>query len=87
MEPFQISLLLGIVLVIAELLTLSFLLLGMGVAAWVVALLQFVFGDFSFSRDVLVFAVASVVFFLVFRKLFKRQTDTEEQSTQDINHY
>ena len=43
MEPFQISLLLGIVLVIAELLTLSFLLLGMGVAAWVVALLQFMF--------------------------------------------
>ncbi len=87
MEPFQISLLLGIVLVIAELLTLSFLLLGMGVAAWVVALLQFMFNDFSFSRDVLVFAAASVVFFLVFRKLFKRQTDTQQQPNQDINHY
>ena len=82
-----LTIVLGIVLVIAELLTLSFLLLGMGVAAWVVALLQFMFNDFSFSRDVLVFAVASVVFFLVFRKLFKRQTDTQPQPNQDINHY
>jgi membrane protein implicated in regulation of membrane protease activity len=45
------------------------------------------FNDFSFSRDVLVFAAASVVFFLIFRKLFKRQTDTQEQPNQDINHY
>lgn len=87
MEPFQISLLVGIALAIAELMTLSFLFLGMAVAAWMVALLQYLFGDFNFNRDVLVFAVASVVFFLVFRKIFKRQIDSEELQGQDINHY
>jgi membrane protein implicated in regulation of membrane protease activity len=87
MQAYQFAILLGIVLAIAELMTLSFLFLGMAVAAWVVAALQFVMGDFSFNRDVAVFAVASVVFFVVFRKLFKRQTDAQAFESQDINHY
>ena len=87
MQAYQVAILLGIVLAIAELMTLSFLFLGMAVAAWVVAALQFVMGDFSFNRDVEVFAVASVVFFVVFRKLFQRQTAAQAFESQDINHY
>ena len=87
MEPYQIALLLGITLAIVELLTLTFLFLGMAVAAWVVAALEYLSGNFSFNRDLLVFALASALFFVVFRKLFKKQTDTETLQSQDINHY
>lgn len=87
MEAYQIALLLGIGLAIAELLTLSFLFLGMAVAAWVVAALEYLSGNFNFNRDIVVFALASALFFVVFRKLFKKQTDTETLQSQDINHY
>lgn len=87
MQPYQIAILLGIGLAIAELMTPAFFFLGMAFAAWVVAALQFVMGDFSFNRDVLVFSVASVVFFLAFRKLFKRRVDSQALQSEDINHY
>ncbi|MEY4675940.1 MAG: hypothetical protein RLZZ470_447 [Pseudomonadota bacterium] len=87
MEAYQVAIVVGIVLAIAELLTLTFFFSGMAVAAWVVAALQFVAGDFSFNRDIAVFSVASVLFFLVFRKLFKRQADAQALDNQDINHY
>lgn len=87
MEPYQIALILGIGLAIAELLTLTFLFLGMAVAAWVVAALEYVTGYFSFNRDILVFALTSALFFVLFRKFFKRPSDTETLQSQDINHY
>ena len=87
MDPYQISLILAFALALAELLTLSFLLLGFGVGMLGVSLVQYVWGDYIFNRDVLVFAVMSLISFLVFRKLFKNRADQKSAGDGDINQY
>jgi membrane protein implicated in regulation of membrane protease activity len=86
MQAWQISLILAAVLAIAEVLTLSFILLGFAIGMALVALLQF-FGDgYSAVRDISVFAIGSLVATLAFRTVFKRRRDQSE-ATEDVNRY
>ena len=87
MDAWQISLLLAVLLAIAEVLTLSFLLLGLAMGLVVVAALQFADGGFSATRDVLVFAVASLVAVVACRRIFGRRTDQQKLEQDDINRY
>ena len=87
MDPYQISLILAFALALAELLTISFLLRGFGVGMLGVSLVQYVWGDYIFNRDVLVFAVMSLISFLVFRKLFRNRADQKSVGDGDINQY
>jgi membrane protein implicated in regulation of membrane protease activity len=87
MDAWQISLIVGVLLAIAELLTLSFGLLGMAVGMVAVAAIQFFADGWSLSRDVIVFAVASAVAFLIFRAVFRRKSDQQKLEQDDINQY
>jgi membrane protein implicated in regulation of membrane protease activity len=87
MEAYQLSLIIGIALAIAEILTLSFILLGFSIGMLFVAGVQFLFDGFSLSRDLLVFATASGLSFWVFRKFFKKKSDLKPLVQDDINQY
>lgn len=87
MDAYQISLVIAFVLAMAELLTFSFLFLGFGVAMLGVSLVQYAWGGYSFNRDVVVFAVMSLINFLVFRRLFKTRVDQKKLEDGDINQY
>ena len=87
MESWQISLLIAVLLAIAEVLTLSFLLLGLAIGMIVVALLQFLGGGFAPGRDELAFAIASFVAVVACRKVFGKRTDQQRLDQDDINRY
>ncbi|MEY2619805.1 MAG: hypothetical protein RL522_2807 [Pseudomonadota bacterium] len=87
MDAYQISLVLAFALAIAEMLTLSFILLGFGVGLVVVAAVQFATGGFSLNRDVMVFALASAVAILALRRLYKKKSDQKRLEQDDINQY
>ena len=78
MDAYQISLIISFVLAIAEVMTLSFILLGFSIGMLVVSGVQYLFDGYSLNRDLMVFAVVSVVSFLVFRKLFKKSSDVSK---------
>ena len=61
MQAWQISLIVAALLAIAEVLTLSFILLGFAVGMALVALLQFLGDGYSAVRDISIFAVGSLV--------------------------
>ena len=87
MDAYQISLVLAFALAIAEMLTLSFILLGFGVGLVVVAAVQFATDGFSLNRDVMVFALASAVAILALRRLYKKKSDQKRLEQDDINQY
>lgn len=87
MDAWQVSIVIAVVLAIGELLSLSFILLGFSLGMLVVALFQGLTGGFSPARDLLVFAVASLVAVMVCRKVFGRRTDQHTLEQDDINRY
>jgi membrane protein implicated in regulation of membrane protease activity len=87
MDAWQISLLIAVLCAIAEVLTLSFLLLGFAIGMLVVALLQFAGDGFNAARDVLAFAVASFIAVIVCRRVFGKRTDQQKLDQDDINRY
>jgi membrane protein implicated in regulation of membrane protease activity len=87
MDAYQISLIISFVLAIAEVMTLSFILLGFSLGMLAVSGVQYIFDGYSLNRDVMVFALVSVVSFLVIRKLFKKKSDLKMLAEDDINQY
>jgi membrane protein implicated in regulation of membrane protease activity len=87
MDAYQISLIISFVLAIAEVMTLSFILLGFSLGMLAVSSVQYLFNGYSLNRDVMVFALVSVVSFLVIRKLFKKKSDLKMLAEDDINQY
>jgi len=87
MDAYQISLIISFVLAIAEVMTLSFILLGFSIGMLMVSGVQYLFDGYSLNRDLMVFAVVSVVSFLVFRKVFKKSSDVKTLREDDINQY
>jgi membrane protein implicated in regulation of membrane protease activity len=86
MEAYQWTLIAALVLGVAELLTGSFLLLGLAVGALAAGLVQWLTGGLSLNRDLLVFALVSVLSFLAFRKMFRKADDHQSADT-DVNRY
>ena len=87
MEYYQLSIIAGIILIIIEMITLTFIFLGFGIGAFAVSLVQFLSGDFSLGRDSIVFALFSLISILIFRKLFKGNNDEKKLMEEDINQY
>ena len=87
MDAWQISVLVALALAIGEVLSLSFILLGMSLGMLAVALLQGITGGFSPARDVLVFSVASFIAVILCRKLFGKRSDQTKLDQDDINQY
>jgi regulator of protease activity HflC (stomatin/prohibitin superfamily) len=87
MEIYQISIVVAIALAITELLTLTFIFLGMSGAMLCVAVIQYFTGTFSWPREVIVFVVASVAVTVIFRKIYRNKTDQTRLKADDINQY
>lgn len=86
MEFFQITIIVGISFIIVEMFTLTYIFLGMGIASFAVALVQYLFDGLSFNRDLMIFSIVSAIVILASRKIFKRKSD-QSISTDDVNQY
>jgi len=87
MEMFQISIIVGIVLLILEMFTITYIFLGMSIGSFVVAGVQFLFDGLSFNRDLMIFAVVSSVAILLIRKIFMKHSDQNKMIEDDVNQY
>jgi membrane protein implicated in regulation of membrane protease activity len=88
MEPYQISLVIAIVLALTEVLTLTFIFLGFSAAFLVVALFQYLSGAYELNRDIVIFSAFSILFILIFRRMFRRKSDQNRMGTEDdVNSY
>ena len=87
MEFYQISIIVGICFIIIEMFTLTYIFLGMGIATFVVALVQYFFDGLSFNRDLMIFSIVSAMVILASRKIFKRNSDQSVSTENDVNQY
>ena len=86
MEFYQVIIIIGISFIIIEMFTLTYIFLGMGIASFAVALIQYLFDGLSVNRDLMIFAIVSAIVILASRKFFKRKSD-QSISTDDVNQY
>ena len=87
MEFYQISIIVGISFIIFEMFTLTYIFLGMGIASFAVALVQYLFDGMSFNRDLMIFAIVSAIVILASRKIFKKKSDQSVLTENDVNQY
>ena len=87
MEFYQISIIVGICFIIIEMFTLTYIFLGMGIASFAVALVQYLFDGMIFNRDLMIFAIVSAIVILASRKIFKRKLDQSISGEEDVNQY
>ena len=87
MEFYQISIIIGISFIIIEMFTLTYIFLGMGIASFAVALIQYLFDGLSVNRDLMIFSIVSVIVILASRKFFKRKSDQSVLTENDVNQY
>jgi membrane protein implicated in regulation of membrane protease activity len=88
MEPFQISLVIAFTFAVVEVMTLTFIFLSFALAFLVIALFQFLTGEFSINRDIGIFAAFSIFFTVFFRGLFRRRKDQVGiRQDDDVNSY
>lgn len=87
MAAFQFTLILAVVLGIAEMLTLTFIFLGFSCGMFAVSLVQYLSGSYSLNRDLILFVGISTLFVVILRKIFKKKTDQTRLEQDDINQY
>jgi len=87
MEIYQITIILGIVFLILELISFSFIFLGLAAASFVVAIVQYIQGELSVNRDLLIFTISSLIAIVVARKIFKKKSDQQLATEDDVNQF
>ena len=87
MEFYQITIIVGISFIIIEMFTLTYIFLGMGIASFAVALVQYFFGGLSLNSDLMIFAIVSAIVIIASRKIFKKKADQSISSEDDVNQY
>ena len=87
MEFYQITIIVGISFIIIEMFTLTYIFLGMGIASFAVALVQYLFDGLSFNRDLMIFTIVSAIVILASRMIFKRKSDQNVSTENDVNQY
>ena len=87
MEIYQIAFSIAIALVILEMLTGTFILLGFGIGALFVGAAQYLFSGLSVNRDLLIFSIFSLISIYALRKIFKTKSDQIISTEEDINRY
>ena len=87
MEFYQITIIVGISFIIIEMFTLTYIFLGMGIASFAVALVQYLCDGLSFNRDLMIFSIVSAIVILASRKIFKRKSDQSISGEEDVNQY
>ena len=87
MPIYQISLLIAVGFAIIEVLTFTFLFLSFSIGMMAVALSQYLFAGLSWSRDIVIFSVVSVLAVVFCRLVFKKRTDQIQPLEDDVNRY
>ena len=87
MEFYQITIIVGISFIIIEMFTLTYIFLGMGIASFAVALVQYLFDGLSVNRDLMIFTIVAAIVILASRKIFKRKSDQSISGEEDVNQY
>ena len=86
-EPYQISVLIAIILAIIELYSFSFIFIGFASGMMVTAIFEYLLGNFSWNRDLLVFSITSLLFIYFYRKYFLKNKPEEKLVDDDVNTY
>jgi membrane protein implicated in regulation of membrane protease activity len=85
-QPFEVAMAMAILVLALEMLTGAFVFLSFSTALFAVTGAEVFFRDFSFKRDVLIFATVSVATFIGLRLAFRTKGDTMI-TKNDINDY
>ncbi len=86
-EPYQISIFLAIVCALVELIYFSFIFIGFASGMIVIALLEYITGNFNWNRDIFVFSISSGLFIYSYRKFLIKNKPEETIMEKDINNY
>lgn len=88
MDAYQVTLILAMLFAIGEVLTGTFIFLSISVSLLLVSLIQFFLNGFSMNRDLFILILGSLLFTLMFRKIFKHKLDSKVNELDgDINSY
>lgn len=86
-EPYQISVLIAIILALIELYSFSFIFIGFASGMIVTAIVEYFHGNFSWNRDLLIFSITSLLFIYFYRKYIVKNKPEQEIADKDINCY
>lgn len=86
MHLYQLLYVMALLGAIAEIFTMTLILLGFALGCFVVGLTQQLSQTTNFNRDVLIFSIASTLFIVLLRKVFARKKDFD-LNDGDINQY
>jgi len=86
LELYQTTTLISLLLVVAEMMTGTFFLLGRAVGAGALIPIHFYTGEVIWGRDLIVVATLSGLAFVLLRRIFKKPLDSE-CANSDVNTY
>ena len=86
-EPYQISVLIAIILALIELVSFTFIFIGFASGMMVTAIFEYLLGNFSWNRDLLIFSITSLLFIFFYRKYFIKNKPEEKIVDDDVNNY
>jgi membrane protein implicated in regulation of membrane protease activity len=86
-EPYQISVLIAIILALIELVSFTFIFIGFASGMMVTAIFEYLLGNFSWNRDLLIFSITSLLFIYFYRKYFIKNKQEEKIVDDDVNNY
>jgi membrane protein implicated in regulation of membrane protease activity len=86
-EPYQISVLIAIILALIELVSFTFIFIGFASGMIVTAIFEYLLGNFSWNRDLLIFSITSLLFIYFYRKYFIKNKQEEKIVDDDVNNY
>lgn len=85
-QPFEFTLVLAVILLVAEVFAGAFVFLSFSVALFCVATAEFFFRGFSLGRDTLIFVLVTGAVFIGLRLIFRTKGDTKV-AKGDVNEY
>lgn len=87
MEHYKITIIVSIVFAVIELATLTLVFFGLAIGGLVVATVQYLSNGYDINRDVIIFAVTSLIVIILLRKIFREKVEKEQISKDDVNDY
>jgi len=86
LQPYEVALILGVVILALEMMTGVFICLSIAIGLFSVALMEFLSQDFQLVRDVLVFVFIAMGSFIGLRLAFRSKGDVKT-AREDVNDY
>jgi membrane protein implicated in regulation of membrane protease activity len=86
LQPYEVALILGVVILALEMTTGVFICLSIAIGLFSVALTEFLLQDFQLVRDVLIFVFTAMAAFIGLRLVFRSKGDVKT-AHKDVNDY